>query len=98
MTLVQCHSDSTLLNFFFLETACQIEAKLYVEPSLDRGTKVWSNGIGHMTKKAAMPIYVKKSSFLEPKGRLTWKLVCSIEYSSTTKFDQMMTLGWPWPN
>ena len=35
------------------------------------GTKVCSNGSGHMTKMAAMPIYdnnLKKSSSLEPKG------------------------------
>ena len=29
------HSDSTLLNFFFLETACPIEAKFSVEPPWD---------------------------------------------------------------
>ena len=37
----------------------------------DRGMKVCSNGPGHMTKVAAMPIYhknLKKSSSLEPKG------------------------------
>ena len=53
-----------------------------------------------MTKLAAMPIYgknLKKSSSLEAKGRWPWKLVCSIGYSSTTKLDQMMSLGWPWP-
>ena len=36
----------------------------------DGGTKVCSNGPGHMTKMAAMPIYgknLKKSSSLEPK-------------------------------
>ena len=38
----------------------------------DGGTKVCSNGPGHMTKMAAMHIYgknLKKSSSLEPKGR-----------------------------
>ena len=47
-----------------------------------------------------MPTYVKnlkKSSSLKSKGRWPWKLVCSIGYSSTTNFVQMMTLGWPWP-
>ena len=37
----------------------------------DRGTKICLNGLGHMTKMAAMPIYgknLKKSSSLEPKG------------------------------
>ena len=64
------------------------------------GTKVCSKGPGHMTKMAAMPIYgknLKKSSSLEPKGWWPWNLVCSIWCSSTTKFVQMMTLGWPWP-
>ena len=84
---------------FFLETASPFEAKCYVEPPWDGGTIVWSIGLGHMTKMAAMPIYcknLKKSSCLEPKGRWPWKLVCSIGYSSTTKFVQMITLGWPW--
>ena len=40
---------------------------------------------------------LSKSSSLEPKGRWTWNLVCSIEYSSTTKFVQRMPLGWHWP-
>ena len=30
-----------------------------MEPSWDRGTKVYSNGPGHMTKMAAMRIYGK---------------------------------------
>ena len=33
----------------------------------------------------------------EPRGWCPWNLVCCIRYSSTTKFVQMMTLGWPWP-
>ena len=100
LTLVSGHSDSTFSFFFFLETAWPIEAKFYLEPPWDGGTKVWSNGLYHMTKLAAMPIYgknLKKSSSLEPKGWWPWKLVCSIGYSSTTKLDQMMSLGWPWP-
>ena len=40
---------------------------------------------------------LKKSSSPEPKGRWPWNLVCIIGGSSTTKFVQMMTLGWPWP-
>ena len=87
--------DSTFSNFFFLETTWPIEAKFYV----DGGMKVWSTGLGHMTKMAALPIYgknLKKSSSLEPQGWWPWKLVYSIGYSSTTKFVQMMTLCWPW--
>ena len=47
-----------------------IEAKFYVDPPWDRGTKVYSNGLWHMTNMAAMPIYgknLKKSSSLEAK-------------------------------
>ena len=40
---------------------------------------------------------LKKSSSPEPKGWWPWNLVCSIGCSSTTKFVQMVTLGWPWP-
>ena len=66
----------------------------------DGGTKVCSNGPGHMAKMTAVPIYgknLKKSSSLEPKGWWPWNLVCIIVCSSITKFAQMMTLGWPWP-
>ena len=56
LTLVQGHPDSTFSNFFSLETAGPIEAKFHVEPPWDRGTKFCSNGPGHMTKMAAMPI------------------------------------------
>ena len=37
------------------ETTGPIEAKFHVEPPWDGGTKVCSNGKGHMTKLAAMP-------------------------------------------
>ena len=53
-----------------------------------------------MIKMAAMPIYgknFKTSTSPEPKGRWPWNLAGSIEYSSTTKVIQMMTLCWPWP-
>ena len=59
LTLIQGHSDSTFSNFFFLETAWPIEAKFYVEHPWDGGLKIWSNGLGQITKMAAMPIYGK---------------------------------------
>ena len=71
LTLVQGHSDSTFSNFFSLETAWPIEAKFHVEPAWDWGTKVCTNGPGHMTNMATMPINgknLKKYSSLEPKG------------------------------
>ena len=63
---------STFSNIFSSETTGLIEAKFYVEPPWDRGTKVCSNGPGHMTKMAAMPIHaknLKKSASPEPKDR-----------------------------
>ena len=42
-----------------------------MEPPWDRGMKVFSNGLCHMTNMAAMPIYgknLKKSSSLEQKA------------------------------
>ena len=62
---------STFSNIFFSETTGPIEAKFHMEPPWDGGTKVYSNGSGHMTKVAAMPVYGKnlqKSSSPEPKG------------------------------
>ena len=53
-------SDSIFLNFFSSITTRLIEAKFHVEPPRDAGTKACSNGPGHMTKMAAMPIYGKK--------------------------------------
>ena len=48
-----------------------IEVKFHVAPQWNGGTKICSNGPGHMTKMAAMPIYGKnmKKSSMEPKGR-----------------------------
>ena len=62
---------STFSNIFSSETTGPIEAKFRMEPPWDGGTKVYSNGPGHMTKVAAMPIYsknLKRSSSSEPKG------------------------------
>ena len=56
LTFVQGHSDSTFSNFFSLETARQIEAKLHAELPWDGGMKVSTNGLCHMTKVAGMPI------------------------------------------
>ena len=52
-------SDSIFLNFFSSITTRLIEAKFHMEPPCDKGTKACSNGQGHMTKMAAMPIYGK---------------------------------------
>ena len=61
----------TFSNFFSLETSRPIEAKFHVKPPWDRGMKICSNGLCHMTNMATMPIYGKnlKKSSLEPKGQ-----------------------------
>ena len=41
------------------ETTGPIKFKFYMELLWDWGTKICSNGPGHMTKMAAMPIYGK---------------------------------------
>ena len=58
-SLLLLSSSSTISNNFSSEIALPIKAKFYVEPHLERGPKVYTNGPGHMTKMAAMPIYGK---------------------------------------
>ena len=53
-------SDLIFVNFFSSITTRPIKAKFYVEPPWNERTKASSNGPGHMTKIAAMPIYGKK--------------------------------------
>ena len=63
---------STFSNISSSESTEPIGAKFHVEPPWDEGTKVCSNGPGHMTKVAALLIYskkLKKYSSPEPKGR-----------------------------
>ena len=66
---------STFSNIFS-ETTGPIEAKFHTEPPWNGGTKVCSNGPGHMTKMAAMPIYGKnfKKIFSGTKRPMTLKL------------------------
>ena len=53
------HSDLIFSKFFSSITAEPIEAKFHVKPPLGRQTKVYSNGLGHMIKMAAISIYGK---------------------------------------
>ena len=46
-------------NIFSSEATGPIEAKFHMEPPSVVGKKVCSNGLGHMTKMATMPIYGK---------------------------------------
>ena len=61
LTFIQGHSGSTFSNFFSIETLKQIEAKFRVEPPWDRGMKVSTTGLCHMTITAAISIYGKKN-------------------------------------
>ena len=59
------------LKIFFSLTAWPIKAIFYVEPPLEGEKKVYINGLDHMTKMDAMPIYRKnlqKSSPTELKS------------------------------
>ena len=66
----------TFSNFFSLENARPIEAKFHMEPPWDGEMKICSNGPGHMTNMAAMPIMVKtfKKIFSETKQPMTLKV------------------------
>ena len=94
-----------IFELFFLKNTRPFETKFYMEPPMDVGMKIHSNVPGHMTKMASRPIHCKKCKNLqkspssEPRGWWPWNLVHNIGCSSTctTKFVQMMTLGWPWP-
>ena len=47
---------STFSNIFSSEITGLIKLKFHMETPKDAGTKVCSNGPGHMTKMASMPI------------------------------------------
>ena len=55
---------STFSDIFSSDTTGPIEAKFHMELPWDGGTKVCSNGPGHMTKIVAMPVYGKNLKFL----------------------------------
>ena len=82
---------STFSNIFSSETTRPTEAKFHMEPSWDGGMKVYSNGPGHMTKTAAMPIYDKKIS--GTKSPMTLKLGMQHRVLEYYQVVQMMTLG-----
>ena len=84
---------STLSNIISSETTGPIEAKFHMEPPWDGGMKVGSNGPGHMTKMATMPIYGKNLKNLLLRNQKADDLETWYAASSTTMFVQMMTLG-----
>ena len=79
---------------FFLGTARLIEVKFHVESPWDGGTKVCSNGPGHMTNMAAMPIYGKKIfsgtlKFSMQHRVLEYYQVCSIKVDLDLFYDKV---------
>ena len=80
------------LNIFSSETTGQIEAKFHMESPWDKGTKVYSNGPGQMTKMAAMPVYGKTF--------LLWNQKCDdleIWYAaSCAQVLPSLFKWWPW--
>ena len=74
------HCPSTIFKDLFLQNRWVSQSQISCGASQwDGGTKVYSRGLGHMTKMAAMPIYGKNPSeiFSRTKGPLTCGLVCS---------------------
>ena len=75
LSSVVCRPHS--LNIFSSETTEPIKVKFNTEPPWDRRTKVCSNGHGHMTKMAFMPVYgknLKKIFFSGSKRPMTLNL------------------------
>ena len=70
MTPASVIRPSTFSNTLSSETSGPVELKFYMETPWDGGTKVCSNGPGHITKMAAKPIYGKtpKKSSPKPEG------------------------------
>ena len=95
LTLVRGHSYSTFSNVFFLETAWPIVCQISCGASIWWGNKnLFKQLKPHDQYGRHTHIWLKQtnSSSLEPKSWWPWNLLCSIEYSSTTKCVQMMTL------
>ena len=68
---------STISNDFSSETTEPIATKFHIQPPGPLGKKIYSNGLGHMTNMAAMPIYgknLKKIFFPRTNRPMTLKL------------------------
>ena len=58
MYVCVCVCVSTFSSIFSSETTGPIEAKFHMVPPKDEETNICSNGPGHMTKMAAISMYV----------------------------------------
>ena len=80
--MVHDQSDSTFSNFFSLEAARPIEAKFHVEPQWDSGTKVCSNGPGHITRSVSLHKNVLKFEYF---GQMLRKILFSCTYNDAKR-------------
>ena len=98
LTFVQGHSD---LYFQTSSSAakplCPSNPKFHIEVLWVERTKICSNGPGHMTKMATMPIYGKNPLKIFSKTNRLITFIYSIRDWGPTNFVQMMILGWQWP-
>ena len=53
------------LNLFCSETAGSFKTNVHMKTYVRLGMKIYTNELGYMTKMAAMPIYGKKTFFLQ---------------------------------
>ena len=83
------------LSVFFSDTFWTIFKRFHMRPSVVKMLTIWSNGSAPLNKIATMPKLVKRF-FSSTKKALRLNLVISIIWDSkSTKFVQMMILGWP---
>ena len=76
------------------ETTEPIETKFHMKPPWDGETKICSNGPGHMTQMASMPIYGKHFKIISGTKRpITLKLDMQHRVFECYQVCQMMTLG-----
>ena len=77
-----------LFKHLFSEIAWPIKAKFYVKPRWKEETSIYKNGLGHMTKMAAMYIYDKNIKILlqNKKSDQLLNLEWSIRDSMSTHF------------
>ena len=67
LTFVQVHSYFS--NFKQLKATGKTEVNLHIEPSWDKRTQIYRNRWGHITKMAALLMYVKTFKNLLPQNR-----------------------------
>ena len=92
-------SSSTLFKHLLLRNHWANQSQISYGASMGWGNESLLKWSWWHDKMAAMAICgknLKKSSSPEPKGQWPWILVCILGCLSTTKFAQIMTLGWTW--